>query len=89
MSCLDESARGEAVAIEPLCLKVRCVRPSDLGACVPGQAKPAQAIEDAGDQVRRRPLLVRVFDAKQEGAFCRALEPVEQCVLPRLVGYRW
>ena len=79
VSGLDQATRGEAIPIEPLRLKVRRVRPSDVRPFVPAQPEPAQAVEDAGDHVGRGSLDVGVFDAEQERAVVAArIEPVEE-----------
>ena len=76
---VDEAAGRGAVFLEPLRLEVRRVRAVDVGAFVPVEPQPAQAVENAGDHLVRRALDVGVLDPQDEhAAVAPRVEPVEE-----------
>src|SRR5262249_25559040 len=67
------------VALQLLRLVVRPVRAADLGALVPVEAEPLEAVEDRLERLGDIPLLVGVVDAQDElAAVLAGEEPVEQ-----------
>ena len=79
MAPLDQLAHGGLVAVELLRLVIGAVRPADLGALVPVDAEPAEAVEDGLQGLGHVALLVGVVDAQDELAAVLAGEqPVEQ-----------
>jgi hypothetical protein len=75
-----EQALGRcAVAIQALRLKIRGVRTADVGALIPRQAQPPQAVEDPRDHVGRRALRIGILDPQDErAAVAPRVQPVEQ-----------
>ena len=75
----DEAARGLLIEVAPLGLDIRLVRAAHLGAFVPVEAQPAQAVEDAFQGALLDTGLVCVLNADDESSAGAAREqPVEQ-----------
>jgi hypothetical protein len=82
------------MAVEPLGLEVWAVVSASLGALVPIETEPPQAVQDPGDHLGRGPLHVGIFDAQDERAPVAArIEPVEQgctgAAHVEIAGRRW
>ena len=80
LALAHQGLRVLAIELGPLRLEVRRVRPADVRPFVPVEPEPAQAVDDAGDHLPRRPLGVGVLDAQHERA---AMPPREQPVEER------
>src|SRR5262249_49074573 len=79
MALLDQLADRRLVTVQPLRLIVRPMGSAYLGAFVPVEAEPAEAVEDRLQRLRHVTLLIRVVDTENElTAVLAGVEPVEQ-----------
>ena len=79
MTAGQQLLHGRPIAIQPLRLIIRRQRSADLGAFVPVDPQPVEAVEDRLQRLFNVPLLIGVVDPQDElPSVLPGEEPIEQ-----------